>query len=268
MGKADLHIHTRDGDGLDSVEAIFDHVEAQTDLDVIAITEHDNLETALRARETWARGGYRFDFVPGVEVTTLEGPLDRALRRGAGAQPAPRRGDNRGGAAPGRRLLRAPPDELADAQHRSRHLRARVARRDGLCFDAIELASASPAARFYLDKARRLNDETLPPARRRRLRRALPSRPSAAPTPHFEGSSAARPAPRLQRRRRQRRHAAASPACARSAWHATLSLPIAGLRRDAEAARLAAHGLELRQQVRVAVKIGSSRRTTSRCRAA
>jgi len=73
VGRADLHIHTREGDGLDSVQAIFDHVEAETDLDVIAITEHDHLETALRAREAWARGRYRFDFVPGVEITTLEG---------------------------------------------------------------------------------------------------------------------------------------------------------------------------------------------------
>jgi hypothetical protein len=30
----------------------------------------------------------------------------------------------------------------------------------GLSFDAIELASASPTARLYLNKARRLNDET------------------------------------------------------------------------------------------------------------
>ncbi|HEU0075114.1 MAG TPA: phosphotransferase, partial [Dehalococcoidia bacterium] len=73
MGKADLHIHTSHGDGLDSVERIFEHVEAHTALDVIAITEHDSLETALNAREAWARRGYGFDFVPGVEVTTLEG---------------------------------------------------------------------------------------------------------------------------------------------------------------------------------------------------
>ena len=42
---------------------------------MIALTEHDSLEVALRAREAWARSRYRFDFVPGVEVTTLEGHL-------------------------------------------------------------------------------------------------------------------------------------------------------------------------------------------------
>src|SRR4051794_460960 len=75
MGSADLHIHTDAGDGLDSAQRILDHVETQTDLDVIAITEHDSLEVALRAHEAWARGSYRFDFIPGVEVTTLEGHL-------------------------------------------------------------------------------------------------------------------------------------------------------------------------------------------------
>jgi predicted metal-dependent phosphoesterase TrpH len=75
MGKADLHIHTSQGDGLDAIAAIFEHVETKTDLDVVAITEHDCLEVALEAREAWARGRYRFDFVPGVEVTTLEGHL-------------------------------------------------------------------------------------------------------------------------------------------------------------------------------------------------
>src|SRR3954471_4222377 len=75
MGSADLHIHTNEGDGLDSIEAILEHVEQHTDLDVIAITEHDSLAVAHRAREAWARNKHRFDFVPGVEVTTLEGHL-------------------------------------------------------------------------------------------------------------------------------------------------------------------------------------------------
>src|SRR5438045_4283231 len=71
MGRADLHVHTSAGDGLDSVTRILDWVEAEASLDVLAITEHDDLETALRARDEWAVSGRRFDFVPGVEVTTL-----------------------------------------------------------------------------------------------------------------------------------------------------------------------------------------------------
>jgi len=158
MGKADLHIHTSDGDGLDSVEAIFEHVEARTELDVVAITEHDSLETALRARETWARGGYRFDFVPGVEVTTLEGhvvalyveqPLP-SLRRVEETIEAVRR---QGGVC----FVPHPMSWLTRSIGPGTFGRVAAA---GLAFDGIELASASPTTRLYLEKARRLNEET------------------------------------------------------------------------------------------------------------
>lgn len=158
MGKADLHIHTRHGDGLDAVECIFDHVEARTDLDVVAITEHDSLETALEARETWARGGYGFDFVPGVEVTTLEGHLVAlyveeplpSLRRVEETIEAVRR---QGGVC----FVPHPMSWLTRSIGPGTFKRVAAA---GLAFDAIELASANPTARFYLDKARRLNDES------------------------------------------------------------------------------------------------------------
>jgi predicted metal-dependent phosphoesterase TrpH len=44
-------------------------------LDVIAITDHDVIEGSLRARDLWARGQYRFDFVVGEEVSTKEGHM-------------------------------------------------------------------------------------------------------------------------------------------------------------------------------------------------
>ena len=75
LGKADLHIHTAWGDGLDSAEAIVDWVEARTDLDLIAITDHDEVEAGLRARDYAARRGYRIGVVPGVEITTRGGHL-------------------------------------------------------------------------------------------------------------------------------------------------------------------------------------------------
>ena len=37
LGRADLHIHTLASDGTAGIEAILDHVERRTDLDVIAI---------------------------------------------------------------------------------------------------------------------------------------------------------------------------------------------------------------------------------------
>jgi predicted metal-dependent phosphoesterase TrpH len=157
MGKADLHIHTREGDGLDSVEAIFSHVETRTDLDVIAVTEHDSLATALRARKLWARDHYRFDLVPGVEVTTLEGHLIalyveeplRSLRRIEETVEAVRR---QGGVC----FVPHPMSWLTRSVGPGTFARVAAA---GLAFDGVELASASPTTRVYLEKARRLNTE-------------------------------------------------------------------------------------------------------------
>lgn len=74
-GKADLHMHTTYSDGCATIDELLEYVQMQTELDVIAITDHDQIEGALRARDLWAKGSYRFDFVVGEEVTTKEGHL-------------------------------------------------------------------------------------------------------------------------------------------------------------------------------------------------
>ncbi len=73
LGKADMHLHTLYSDGAVSVQALLDHVEAATDLDVIAITDHERIDGAVRAREIHAAGNYGFEFVVGEEVTTRRG---------------------------------------------------------------------------------------------------------------------------------------------------------------------------------------------------
>lgn len=75
IGKADLHIHTSLGDGLASVEQIFDFIERHTDLDVIAITDHDDIRGAMQALELAQRRKYRFQVVPGIEISTRNGHL-------------------------------------------------------------------------------------------------------------------------------------------------------------------------------------------------
>ena len=75
LGKADMHLHTLYSDGTVSVQALLDHVEAQTDLDVIAITDHERIDGALRAREIHEAGPYSFEFVVGEEITTRRGHI-------------------------------------------------------------------------------------------------------------------------------------------------------------------------------------------------
>jgi len=73
LGKADMHLHTLYSDGTASVQAVLDHVASRTDLDVIAITDHERIDGALRAREIHAAGDYAFEFVVGEEITTRRG---------------------------------------------------------------------------------------------------------------------------------------------------------------------------------------------------
>ena len=74
-GRADLHMHSTYSDGIATIEQILDHVEHHTYLDAIALTDHNVIEGALRARDLWAKASYRFDFIVGEEISTTEGHL-------------------------------------------------------------------------------------------------------------------------------------------------------------------------------------------------
>jgi len=73
MGLADLHIHTiYSYDGTASVPAVITRAK-QNGLDVIAITDHDEISGSLKALELSPRHGV--EVIPGIEVTTAEGHL-------------------------------------------------------------------------------------------------------------------------------------------------------------------------------------------------
>jgi predicted metal-dependent phosphoesterase TrpH len=75
LGRADLHIHTLASDGTASLVEILDHVQRNTELDVIAITDHERIDAALAGRSMARDRGLRFEVVVGEEVTTLGGHL-------------------------------------------------------------------------------------------------------------------------------------------------------------------------------------------------
>ena len=75
LGRADLHMHSTYSDGIGTIEQILHYVERNTDLDVIALTDHDVVEGALQARDLWMKHNYRFDFIVGEEVSTREGHM-------------------------------------------------------------------------------------------------------------------------------------------------------------------------------------------------
>jgi predicted metal-dependent phosphoesterase TrpH len=75
FGQCDLHIHTRASDGLIDVDELLTHVEQNTDLDVIAVTDHDLLDASLRARDLAAKRRLRCEVITGMEVTTRDGHM-------------------------------------------------------------------------------------------------------------------------------------------------------------------------------------------------
>jgi predicted metal-dependent phosphoesterase TrpH len=73
MGLADLHVHTiYSYDGTASVPAVLERAKL-VGLDVIAITDHDEIKGALKALEL--APNYDLEVIPGIEVTTADGDL-------------------------------------------------------------------------------------------------------------------------------------------------------------------------------------------------
>lgn len=73
--KADTHIHTTYSDGLLSPEDTVEIIARQTDLRVIAITDHDTAEGALVAQAYVKRRGLPLEVIIGQEFSTVEGDV-------------------------------------------------------------------------------------------------------------------------------------------------------------------------------------------------
>jgi len=162
LGTADLHIHTRYGDGMATVPELLRYVEEHTDLDVIAVTEHDTLLAADEARELHARGSYRFGLVCGMEVTTLDGHLlalyiDEPIASFQRMEPTLEAIRRQGGLA----IVPHPLSWLTRSVSERVFARIAAVRNDGVRFDGIEEYNLSPAGRVTSARARRLNRERL-----------------------------------------------------------------------------------------------------------
>ncbi|MSQ42189.1 MAG: phosphotransferase [Dehalococcoidia bacterium] len=160
LGQADLQVHTAYGDGMADAAEVLRRAEERTQLDVLAVTDHDDVRGALLARELHARGRYRFEFVTGIEITTRSGhllalwvdepirslrPLDEtvaAIHRAGGLAVIPH------------------PFSYLTRSVGQRALERLLAQDDAETRpDGIEVANSSLAGRVTMAKARRLNRE-------------------------------------------------------------------------------------------------------------
>ncbi|MDI6857340.1 MAG: PHP-associated domain-containing protein [Dehalococcoidia bacterium] len=160
MGKADIHIHSAVGDGMAGPQEILDYVEANTDLSVIAVTDHDDLTGGLKARELWARGRYRFEVIAGIELTTLEGHLIALFLEEPVAPLRPvmetlEAVHRQGGLC----IIPHPMNWLTRSISEHTIERIMLKRGTGVYFDAIQIANSGPGSNVNAGKALRLNRE-------------------------------------------------------------------------------------------------------------
>ena len=160
LGIADLHVHTALSDGTASPEEVVRWADARTDLDLLAVTDHDDIRGAWAVREAAARCGTRLEVIVGTEVTTRSGhllalflvkpvPSLRSLAATLDAVHA------QGGLC----LIPHPLSPLTAAIGRRALERLRTSASSASPIDGIELANPTPAARLRQGLARRLNRE-------------------------------------------------------------------------------------------------------------
>lgn len=162
-GKADVHMHTNASDGAPTPREILEHVQHHTDLDVIAITDHDTMDGALAAKKMYDAGHYRFDLITGQEVTSESGHIlalfiDKPIPKELPATETVRLIHEQNG--------------LAIAAHPLLHLKyidPDMLTADGVGidvlmaerFDAIEIINGAPATKKVNARARLLNRSIL-----------------------------------------------------------------------------------------------------------
>jgi len=154
-GRADLHMHTTASDGWPTPHELVDYARA-TALDVIAVTDHDTIEGALRAADH-AAGRSKLQVVIGEEVSSRDGHIvalfiERRIRPGMSAAATVHAIHDQGGLAVAvHPFLRTQRRTRSGPVHGVGWLAAELA------FDAIEVENATPGFYVFNQLARRLN---------------------------------------------------------------------------------------------------------------
>lgn len=161
-GKADLHIHSAAGDGIPTPKEILDYVDEVVGLDVIAITDHDEIKGAHEARELAARGNYKCKVIVGSEITTLDGHLlalfiEKPIRMLQSLEKTIAAVHDQGGIC----IVPHPMSWLTLSVGHKLLLRVMSNPSADVYFDGIEMINSSIAGRVAYKKARILNETVL-----------------------------------------------------------------------------------------------------------
>ena len=154
-GRADLHMHTTASDGWPSPQDLVDHA-SNIGLDVIAVTDHDTIEGALRAAEHAARRA-KLQVVIGEEVSSRDGHIvalfiEKKIRPGMSAAATVHAIHDLGGLA-----VAVHPFWRTQRRTRSGRVHGVGWLAAELEFDAVEVENATPGFYVFNQLARRLN---------------------------------------------------------------------------------------------------------------
>ncbi len=157
-GKADIHIHSSASDAVVTPEEIVDYVENNTDLNVIAITDHDQIKGAIRAREYALEKKYNLQVIVGEEVSTLKGHLiglfiKKRIKRYTGLIDTVKSIHEQGGIA----IVPHPLSWLTTSVGEQAFKSVIKNKTPGVYFDAVELINPAIAGKVTDERAQKLN---------------------------------------------------------------------------------------------------------------
>ncbi|MBI4447542.1 PHP domain-containing protein [Candidatus Woesearchaeota archaeon] len=163
LGKADPHIHTNLSDGKDSYQSVVDYAEHQTDLNVIAITDHDSVIASLYALDYAKDKGYKINIITGTEISSREGHIlglyiEKDVPPGLSCEETVKKIHELGGIAIAAHVNLKKEEKTGHKILKNRSLTNGYIKKSGV--DAVEIFNGVPSLYFRNKRSGKINEET------------------------------------------------------------------------------------------------------------
>jgi predicted metal-dependent phosphoesterase TrpH len=160
MGLADLHLHTTHSDGLVTPEKLIERFHEEGKFNVIAVTDHDLIGGAFKAREHAKKCGLKMEVLIGTEISTRHGHIvalgvEKLIPKFKSAEETIQMIHAQGGLA----IAAHPLNFLTASLHKKKNKKIFNSKKNGIYFDAMEIASVYPFFNLVEKKVLNLSKE-------------------------------------------------------------------------------------------------------------